>query len=129
MGDAEKKEEKKKKTIKEKYSEDEELRQNLSGPVLPMTSPMKNTENFTNLLPMTGRSTWQSSISLLRVSLSSEHFSSFPRELPLISLRIRKPRTASSCTSEECSSWTTVRNSFLIILISLEELLILRIFL
>lgn len=50
------------------------------------------------------------STSLWRDSWSSGPFSSFPVVLHLTSLKIRRKRITSSCTSGGSSSWTTVKN-------------------
>jgi hypothetical protein len=81
-----------------------------SGPEIPMTLAKKNMENSTNPLLMTGKSILQSNTSLLKDNLNSVPYSSSQNVLPSICLRTRKPKTTSSFTCEESSSWTTVKN-------------------
>ncbi|CBY17855.1 unnamed protein product [Oikopleura dioica] len=82
-----------------------------SGPETRTTSPTRSTPSSTSPSPTTGKTTSLSSTSRLKVSLSSERFSSSPSDRPSISSRTRSRRTPSSSTSDESSSWTTARTS------------------
>merc|ERR1712137_1113776 len=59
-------------------------RTDLSGCVLQLKLPKNNMLNFTNLLPMIGKNTWLSNISLLKVNWNSLLSSLFQNELLLI---------------------------------------------
>ena len=89
------------------------FRPNPSGPVTPMISKMTSTPSFTSLSPTTGKTTWPSSTSPLKVNSSSAPFFSSPSAPPLIFSRTKNRKTRSNSTSDEFLSWTTATSSFL----------------
>jgi len=88
-------------------------RLSLSGLKNPKKSPRKSTVSSTSRSLTIGKTICPSSISPLRVNLSSDRFSSFPREPPSICSKPRRRKIASSSTLEEFSSWTTAKSSSL----------------